>query len=88
MVFTMPWCPACAILTALFCSASSRTIRCPLRMMLSLCASMYGRMECCFVYAILDTMPFVGKDGLYDGGECLVFCHFRCNFINCHCFGG
>ena len=44
--------------------------------------------ECCFVYAILDTMPFVGKDGLDDGGEYLVLCRSRCNFINCHCFGG
>ena len=75
MVFTMPRCPACAILTALFCSASGSTIRCPLRMMLSLCAS-----DSCFVYTILNTilntMPFVGKDGLDDGGECLVFCRF------------
>ena len=39
MVFTMPLCLACAILTALFCSASGSTIRCPLRMLLSLCAS-------------------------------------------------
>ena len=88
MVFTMPWCPACAILTAPFCSASGSTIRCPLRMMLSSCASDSSARLACRVWNVALFMPFVGKDGLNDGSECPVFCRFRCNFINCHCFGG
>ena len=57
MVFTMPWCPACAILTALFCTASGSTIRCPLRMMLSLCASDSLARLACRVWNVALFMP-------------------------------
>ena len=32
--------------------------------------------KCFFVYAILDTIPFVVNDGLDDGGKCLVLMPF------------
>ena len=57
MVFTMPLCPAYAILTALFCSASGSTNRCPLRMMLSLCASDSSARLACRVWNVALFMP-------------------------------
>ena len=47
----------CAILTALFCSASGCTNRCPLRMMLSLCASDSSARLACRVWNVALFMP-------------------------------
>ena len=58
MVFTMPWCPACVILAALFCSTSGSTIWRPLRMMLSLCASDSSAQLACRVWNVALLMPF------------------------------
>ena len=75
MVFAMPWCLACAILAALFCSASGITIQRPLRMMLFLCASnssvrlLWGlRLRGCSLYIpllvfVLDRLVVGALDG-------------------------
>ena len=57
MVFTRPWCPACAILAVLICSASGSTIQCPLRMMLSLYASDSSARLACRVWNVALFMP-------------------------------
>ena len=57
MVFTMPWCPARAILAALSCSASSSTIWHLLRMMLSWCASDSSASLACRVWNVALFMP-------------------------------
>ena len=53
----MPWCLACAILVALFCSSSGSTIRRPLRMMLYLCASDCSARLACRVWNVPLFMP-------------------------------
>ena len=96
MVFTMPWCPACAILATLVCSISGSTIGCPLRMMLSLVCRVWNvalfmpsltachllvRMSWMTVVSVLSFAVSVATSSIVIALGVDVVCVFLCYFL-------